>query len=354
MSDSEMNKENELLSDIEKDTIGEVLNISMGAAATALSKLLEKQVTITTPTVKAVKTTEFEFKQLEPAEGIEIEYIEGLSGSNFLIMKNRDIRIIVNLLIGESGDVDSEDELDEMHLSALGEIMNQMMGSASTSLADFFGRTINISPPKRLDIKTVPEKINRPEYNGVIVSVSFLFKVEGLIDSEFVTVLPLDFAKSLIKKAMSMGEVEEEKPAEKAETKADENKGNTVIKQEENTKPAETVQNEKVVVKPVQMQNFDDEIDSKYNMANFDLIMDVPLDVTVEIGRTKMLIKEILDISQGNILELDKQANDPVDIIVNGNLIARGDVVAIDDYFGVRITEIVSRKEKNEIAKRVN
>ena len=188
---------------MEIDTIGEILNISMGAAATTVSTLLNRKVSITTPTVRCIKTNEFEIEELEPADGVEIEYIKGLHGSNLLVMKRKDVRTIVDLLLGESIS-ESEEELTEMQVSALSEIMNQMMGFSSTALADFFGKSISISIPRRFDVENVKEKISDAGFDGIIVTVSFLFEVEGLIDSTFCTILPLDFTRELVKFAMEM------------------------------------------------------------------------------------------------------------------------------------------------------
>ena len=351
-----------LLDSLEIDTIGEILNISMGAAATAISTLLDRQVNITTPTVKCIKTEAFDFQELEPADGVEIEYIEGLHGSNFLIMKRKDVRKIVDLLLGESVS-ESEEELDEMHISALSEIMNQMMGSSSTALAQFFGKNINISIPRRFNTQKVREKINQPDYDGHIVTVSFIFQVEGLIDSEFCTVLPVYFTKDLVRSAMDMGGGENDLPVADNPETAD---FSPETPKDDPGEPTGDVWDyeegpglyaghgheksivQKVNVQPLKLISFDDGggmDDKPGDLSKLDLIMDVPLQISVEIGRAKKLIKEILELEQGSIVEMDKQAGDSVDVIVNGRLMARGDVVVIDDNYGVRITEIVSTKE---------
>ncbi len=350
-----MENMNDQLSGIEIDTIGEILNISMGSAATAISTLLDRQVNITTPKVSVIPIEEFDCKCLEPALGIEIEYIEGLSGSNFLVMKRTDIRAIVDLLIGEESGGDNDEELDEMHISAISEIMNQMMGASATALASFFGKSINISTPKQFDPQDVQSRMSRPGQENSIVTVKFVFKVEGLIDSEFVSIFPVEFTKELVANALSFGEPEPQKASPvptkpKASAEPEQRQSEKVPSTQ---KPAVASAPPKspavqVSVQPLKLKNFDDDLPlfgDEENQTNLSMLMGVPLEITVEIGRTKKQVREILEIRQGSLLELDKQSGDPVDIIVNGQLMARGDVVVIDDNFGVRITEIIHNKD---------
>lgn len=384
------------LNTVEIDTIGEILNISMGAAATAISLMLSRQVVITTPSVRVIRSSEFEFSRLEPAMGIEIEYIEGLHGSNVMIMSVKDASAIVGLLLADSGGAPPDDaEMDELKISALGEIMNQMMGASSTALATFLNRSINISPPKSFEMDESSERFEWMRQQEFIVTVGFRFVVEGLIDSEFITVMPVEFTRELVRSAMSMDEGEPEaiSAPDHLDGRQEEITGhrqvrNPVYEADYQSAPApkrsapppastpsparapsppqparasaphETepraampyeaphdrrAQRRSVDVTPLTFGSLDeggggDETDQ----VNLDLVMDIDLNVVVEIGRIKKLVKEIVALRQGSIVELDKQASEPVDIVVNGKLIARGDVVVIDDNFGVRITEIVS------------
>lgn len=368
--------EPEGLTSIEKDTIGEILNISMGAGATAISTLLGMSVSITTPIVTMVKTREFEVHSMEPAIGIEIQYIEGLDGSNLLVMKSKDIRAIVSqILSDDSGD--ENEELNEMHMSAISEIMNQMMGASSTALSTFLGNSINISTPSEFDIQEINDKLEDSGAKENVVSVRFLLHIENLLDSEFITVMPLEFTKSLVSKAMNMGDAAsapaapapqpaQAPPAPPAPTPA----AAPIPAPIAAPIPAPAPQAPPVPkaapvmappaprpapinVQPMQLTNFDDgpAPGDGSSPDNFDLIMDVPLDLSVEIGRTKMQVKNILELRQGSIVELDKQAGDPVDIFVNGRIIAKGDVVIINDNFGMRITEIISG---NPLTREVN
>lgn len=343
-----------VLDSMEIDTVGEILNISMGSAATALSTLLSRKVSITTPDVQVIPAQDLRFENLEPAIGIEIQYIDGLTGYSLLVMKRRDIKAIVNLILP---DMDESDEalLDEFHVSAVSEIMNQMMGASATALASFLGKSINISTPNPFDIDEKRAEIGDSFDHPEIVTVCFTLEIEDLLKSEFMTVLSLDFTKELVQNALGLGDAEEapppapqkpapaQKPKQKPDQAARKN-GATSARDAATDKQAELVN-----VMPVKLPSFDEEpcagAGNKEGGDNFDLIMGVPLDISVEIGRTKMPVKNILEVRQGSIVELDRQAGDPVDIIVNGQLIAKGDVVIVDDNFGVRITDILSPKD---------
>ena len=337
------------LSNIEQDTIGEIMNISMGAAAAALSTLIDRKVTITAPEVKLVSGSDYDSKAFASAVCTEVRYQKGLNGSNYMIMKQPDVKLIVAILSNSKEEPD-DGALNEMHLSAIGEVMNQMMGSASTALSSFFGHKITISIPDVFEVGKLGEKIMDLNLD-TIVMVRFKFTIEDVLDSEFFSLMPSEFTKDLVKKVLNNGHQAEtkekreggkkKKPKPSGAYRVDEMSNKTA-----NQNQANTNQNQ-VNVKPLKLCSFDDEQEpasAEYSQPSFDLIMDVPLEITVEIGHARKLVKEILEIQQGNIIELDKQAGDPVDIIVNGQLLARGDVVVVDDNFGVRITEIVSRK----------
>lgn len=341
------------LNSIEIDTIGEILNISMGAAATSVSTLLGKQVSITTPTVAVVATGQLQLSNMEPALGIEIRYSEGLSGNNLMVMKRKDVKTIVNLLLA---DIDEGEELSEIHISAMSEIMNQMMGASCTALSGFLGKRINISTPTQFEVAEKIAEMSSDQNQPDIVSVKFTLEVEDLLNSEFMTIMPIDFTKELVKNTLSFNDIGDTTPVKKDEPYEDKKTSSKSTATVEKTAKKEAKKQESpssakaaaapVSVKPVIFQSFDEESPEEEadeeNKDNFNLILGVPLEVTVEIGRTKMSVKNILDIRQGSIMELDRQAGDPVDVIVNGQLIAKGDIVIIDDNFGVRIVEILS------------
>lgn len=368
----------EALSNMEKDTIGEILNISTGSAATSLSALLGRKVDITTPNVSMRNKEDLEYKSLEPAMGVQIEYIEGLSGSTIMIFKQEDLQAILKILLGDDDKVDFEN-LDEIHQSAMGEIMNQMMGASATALADFLGKDINISTPQIF--KLTKDIIKTFYKQDVLVVIQFKIIVEDTFSSEFMSIVPLSHSKQLVSDAMNMsggGGTEQTVFNEEASidmttpTMVNNEKAKEIPQVQQPAQPVQSapyVQNtyqppksagvvnertEPVKVQPVKLANFDETpgfMQGDSTSPNFDLILGVPLEVSVEIGKTRKTVKEVLDIRQGAIIELDKQAGDPVDVIVNGQLIAKGDVVVIDDNFGVRITEILTNKDMFNPAK---
>lgn len=319
-------KETKPLSHAQADAIGEIMNISMGAAASAISALIGKKASITTPFVQMVEKEEFEYKRFEPALGVEINYIEGLHGSNLMILHGQDAKAMANFLLGDAG-LTADTPFDEIHESALGEIMNQMMGASSTALAAFLNRNVNISSPSILKPKVFYEKFFENGKNQTIVAVTFHLVVEDLMDCQFVTVMPVEFSKELVDIAMNLNGLEEE-TKEKEPAILD-------------------MRTEGVSIKPIQFEDFEDDRGVKAEskppeQMNLDLVMDVELNVTAEIGQTKKPVKEVLNMAIGTIIELDRKPGEPIDIVVNGQLIAKGDVVVVDDNFGVRITKIIS------------
>jgi flagellar motor switch protein FliN/FliY len=360
-----------LLNSTEIDIIGEVLNISMGAAATAISVILNRQVSITTPLVRTVEKNEFEYKSLEPVIGVKINYIDGLHGSNFLIINVTDAKAMVASLLGE--DISGGDgELDEIQVSALGEIMNQMMGSASTALSSFLSKAINISPPSIVEPHEFLSQFFASDTADSIVAVSFKLIVQDLVDNEFITVFPVSFTKEVVNNVLHMGDmveeeekaveydevvtghkqipefdVEAEESAEKPKGKSQSKRKNAVSQPEE--APPKVKKN--VSVKNLELEKFDEDDDEEvkppmHEGKNLNLLMDIALNITVEIGSAKRAVKDVVNLTKGSIIELDKHADDPVDIFVNGQLFARGDVVVVEDNFGVRITEVVNNSRQ--------
>jgi len=352
------------LSGMEIDTIGEILNISMGSAATAISTLLGREVSITTPTVSVQKVDEIKLDEYEPSTCVEIEYLEGLSGSSCLVMKRSDIKAMVSLLLEEMGDAEG-DELNELYTSAMSEIMNQMMGASSTALASFFGKSINISTPRQFDSTNFRSVVDKNQEDGYTVVVRFIFEVNDVLKSEFMTVMSIPFTRELVGHAMNLEEDDLPVPAvEQQPVSPAANEGKpfslpqepqAAVKKPLPPRPetrksgTEGARRAPVNIYPLRLTEIDgdtaDDSDSSGGAGNLGLILGVQLEMTVEMGKSRMPVKDILEIRQGSVIELDRQAGDPVDVIVNGQLIARGDVVVIDDNFGVRITEIVSNRE---------
>ncbi len=382
----------------EIDIIGEVSNISMGAAATALSNIIGQKVIITSPKVE--KGTDELAGSIEkiPSIGVVISYTEGVVGDNFLIMRAADAGKIVSHLMG--GEVDENTEFGELQLSAVAEVMNQMMGGAATALSGFIERTVNISPPSAfvLTDENKKEKLAAIyEHLDSSIFVRFQFTVESMFQSEIFMVMTHDFEKELVDAMLrkmgvsSLAEMETgfssaaagtpsaaaeapddtasavppapEAPAQAAQEASasqsagsDPNVGSAGMFVPPSAEPSPDLPPQKArreaaaaaSARPAVLPNFSASPELVLNpdeQSNFELIQNVPLELSVEVGRARKLVREVLDLTTGSIVELDKQAGDPVDIIVNGQMIAHGEVVVIDESFGVRITEILGKKQ---------
>lgn len=351
----------ELFSPMEIDAIGEILNISLGSSATAASTMLEQRVEITTPNVKVMSYSEFEFASLEPAIVVEITYVSGLEGNNVMIMKRGDIKNILEILMGTSYS-DEEFQLDEIAISAVCELMNQMMGASATALSEFMGESINISTPRPFEIASCEEfKEAYFDQTDPLVVVKFDLKIGERATSEFMTVLTIPLAKTMLKSfGLSDGiyeGIEDTPPAitpqtehaplpeiaaapEPAPTPAPAPAAPAPVSAPAPA-PMAPAQPKMINVEPARTNYPSTKSFAESDPTNLDLIMSVPLQVSVEIGRTKKQVKEIMDFTQGTLVVLDKMAGDQVDIYVNGQRFAKGDVVVVDDAFGVRITEIL-------------
>ncbi|QBG56105.1 flagellar motor switch phosphatase FliY [Bacillus amyloliquefaciens] len=341
------------LSELERDAIGEIGNISFGSSATALSTLLNQKVDITTPSVTVISKSKISDEFPHPYVAIEVNYTEGFDGSNLLVVEQSDAAIIADLMIGGDGQ-GADPSLGEIHLSAVQEAMNQMMGSAATSMSTVFSKKIDISPP-RVELLDVTEEkgTDRIPEDDLLVKVSFRLKVGELIDSSIMQLYPITFAKDLIAELMDTDQPEADEtvsePRETYETPQPE----PAIQQEPQAKPelpkrqGTAKKAAPVQVAPVEFQAFDQNAAEGHGSRNnLDMLMDIPLSVTVELGRTKRSVKEILELSAGSIIELDKLAGEPVDILVNQRIVAKGEVVVIEENFGVRVTDILSQADR--------
>ena len=413
--------------EMEIDALGEMMNISLGASATAMSTLLGSTVHITTPKVKILTRDQFEFKKLEPAVGVEIAYVEGLEGSNIMMFSRNDVRIIVGTLLGEEVP-DDKFELDEINRSAICEVMNQMMGASATALSEFLKFTVNISTPVSFEITDAESFKNKyfPETIPMVV-ISFTLEIEGKLKSEFLNIMPEKLAKRLLepfeisleeaaevqtenkesgsKAAEETAEKVIEEAAEKEKTQPDPEPAPTpqpasapqpapVPQPASTPQPAPTSQpvysqipagisadmnpailqllnqmqqsqvqmmqlmqdmekreqegkkesREPALIRPANAPGLESSgSENGEESANQEMLMKVPLEISVEIGRTKKLVKDILEFTQGSLVVLDKMAGEQADLYVNGQCVARGDIVVVEDNFGIRITDIVTR-----------
>ena len=378
----------QFLTEEQKDAIGEISNISMGSAATTLGMLLNQTVTITTPNVSYVSWDELADSYDRPCVFLQIKYVEGLDGNNVLVLKENDVKIITDLMMGGPG-VASDEPITELHLSAIGEAMNQMMGSASTSMSSMLNKKIDISPPiaEVVDLNESMSTGRLPEFlKTKFVKVSFKMLIGDLIDSEIMQLYPFEFAKSLYEifgmhsdseSTSTAASREQSAPAQPAPTPAPppqpmgqapagapqyapQDMANPYAQPGMNAyaqpmggymQPAMPYPQPQVMggyqpqsmpnVQPASFQPFTGNVSAGGQPENIGLIMDVPLEVTVELGRTKKSIKEILDFAPGTIVELNKIAGEPVDVLVNGKYVAKGEVVVIEESFGIKITEII-------------
>lgn len=347
---SETNKSSEVddyFTEMEKDALGEIGNISFGSSATALSALLNQKVDITTPFVSLIHKEELTGEFPNPHVAVQVQYTEGFSGTNLLVIKHEDAAVISDLMLGGTGENPTE-IMDEIKLSAVQEAMNQMMGSAATSMSTVFQKKIDISPPS-LDILNIQkgEGTELIPQDDVFVKVSFNLKVGTLIDSNIMQLLSMPFAKSLVEELLvpnaedTAASIEKERDLNKKQL---ESPAAEYIQHEE-TQQAEPVHTP-VDVQPASFAEFEHVSSPKGDSRNLEMLLDIPLQVTVELGRTKRTVQEILALSSGSIIELDKLAGEPVDILINSKLIAKGEVVVIDENFGVRVTDIISQRDR--------
>lgn len=347
------------ITDMERDALGEIGNISMGGAATTLSVLLGRKVSITTPTVSVSNLRTLKERYPIPFLVVEVGYSVGIEGNNVLCIQARDAAIIADLMMGNDG-TNPDEELSEIHMSAVSESMNQMMGSVATSLSSMFNKKVDITPPvvTLVDLGTAEVVSKLLDKVDPIIQTSFRMEVDGLIDSEIMQLLPLDVAKDMVDALMNQqADVDNEEeaivaaaaePPPAAAPVAAAAPAAAAAAPENYGYGAPPMQPHVASNVPVQSAQFTplSSVPVQVNDANIGLILDVPLQVNVELGRTKKSIKDILDLTKGSIVELDKLAGEPVDIMVNGKYLAKGEVVVIDENFGVRITEIVSPLER--------
>lgn len=375
-----------LLSEVEKDAIGEVANISMGSSATTLYSLVNKKVNITTPVVSLAKWKNLLDEYERPCVFIQIKYTQGLDGTNILVLKDRDVKIITDLMMGGDGTNAGEGEILELHLSAISEAMNQMMGASATSLSTMLGTMIDISPPNAnlLDLTDYADGSElSPFLGGTFVKVRFTMQIGDLVDSNIMQLYPIEFAKRIVNTFIGVQTGELSEPASApapAPTPASQPQQGMQPQMGMNPQmmgtqsqmgmdpqmmgmqpqmmgmqpqmmgmqpqmmgynPYGQMPMQNVNVQPAQFQNFSGDLKAMTSNENIGLIMDVPLEVTVELGRTVKSISDILDFAPGTIIELNRIAGEPIDVLVNGKFVAKGEVVVIEECFGIKVTEIV-------------
>lgn len=383
VSETELNEDDsEKMSDVERDALGEIGNISMGTAATTFSTLLNNKVVITTPKVTITSLKKLAEEYPEPNIAVKVEYKEGILGSNLLILKENDVKKIADIMMGGDG-TNISGEISELHLSAIGEAMNQMIGSSATSLSSMFNKKIDIQPPKAfvMDFNGTNEYLEQlTSEDSSIVKISFKMEVGDIIDSEMMQLLPISFARSLVNQILPGGggtaenapkkgkvipepqpqpQVQMPQPPaqQQAQPQYQQQTQGYGYPQQQNPyqqpvnygyqqQPVQQPVQSPVDVRPAQFQSFDAPNNNFVGNESIELIKDVPLEITVELGRAKKTIKEVLDFNTGTVIELEKLSGEAVDILVNGKYIAKGEVVVIDENYGIRITDIVKQSNR--------
>ncbi len=345
------------LSSEEIDALREMGSVVMGSASTVLSTLVNRPVEITVKDVKEGKLADvYELKKGNNLL-LKIEFTEGIAGNSAIILGEKEALAIADFMMGGDGSQLPE-ELNELYQSAVNEALSQMMGSMATTLSTLLGGKYVISPPssERVNLDEKPELISGLTENDGVVYLLYDFKIGDVVDGEMLQLFPLDMAKDLASKLLASASEAGESVAEEAQAEPQ-----PVVQQQaaQPQQPTSTVQTPKptpspppsqpaVEARPVQFAPLQVSQASAVPPKNIELILDVPLKVTVELGKTRMLIRDILNLGPGSIIELDKLAGEPVEILVNGKPIARGEVVVIDENFGVRITDIISPRERLE------
>lgn len=353
---STANRVEEYLDHFEQDTLGEIGNISFGSSATALSTLLNQKVEITTPTVTVIEESRLKDEFPHPYAAIEVEYTQGFTGVNLLVIHQDDAAIIADLMLGGSG-VDVAGGLGELQLSAVQEAMNQMMGSAATAMSTIFNKKIDISPPSISLLN-----LNEGEGNDTIpkqellVKISFRLTVGNLIDSNIMQLIPLQFGKQLVTELMNPPQEKQDASPHSEAPRATPQPDAQPVQQtpsmpvRESEEPrhigGSAIGQQPVNVETAVFSSFETPQLGEKEARNLNMLFDIPLQVTVELGRTNRSVKDILELTSGSIIELDKLAGEPVDVLVNKRLVAKGEVVVIEENFGVRITNIVSPADR--------
>ncbi|GGL44045.1 flagellar motor switch phosphatase FliY [Sporolactobacillus putidus] len=364
------------LSETEEDVLGEIGNISFGSAATALSTILNQKVEITTPEVRLVDRNNLSEEFPVPHVSVLVNYTEGFQGSCMLVIQTEDASVIADLMMGGDG-IHPTSDINEMEMSAVQEAMNQMMGSSSTALSTVFNRRIDISPPdlRLMDIKTHQGIEYIPE-DGRMFEISFSLKIGSLVDSHIMQLVPIPFGKQLVSTLLSetgsvvnetmVKQTEKINPENRSEETAAATDQTSAIPSLQEPEPRKAQENSGVSfesngsnersnhaanhkdVQPVEFSDFGQEppLSGKPVPRNLELLMDIPLDVSVELGHTQKTVKEVLELGPGSIIELDKLAGEPIDILVNQKYVAKGEVVVVDENFGIRITEIQNHLDR--------
>ncbi|MEW6103699.1 MAG: flagellar motor switch protein FliN [bacterium] len=305
----EMGGKEKAISPIEEERLENIYSGAMLSATEVLSKVLNKQVKIENPDVKTLTSEELETELPKNAIVVETEHTEGLKGMTYMILLKEHGATMADLATGGDGTKPPE-ELTEVYLGALADAIGKMIEAANSSLSTKLGRQIlSTHPPK---VRIIDFEKQKTELDilkeSQLVKINYNLNVGDLFEGDFIQLVPVDMAKPIVE-----GIEEKETPS--------------VI-------PTGPVQFAEARPTMPEMP------------SNIQLLMDVPVEISVELGKTNKNISDLLKIGEGYIMELDKMAGEPVDVLVNGRLVAKASVVVIDENFGVRITSIITPKER--------
>jgi flagellar motor switch protein FliN/FliY len=343
----------EPLSEEEKARFLDLLEGVIDSQASNLSILTRKNVNLEKPALDLVMGEEILDQLPEEVADVKIDFTDALQGEHSYLVDSATAQTIAGLMMGQSGV-----ELDDAALSAVAEALSQISGPVATEIGNQSGKTVQNAPP---DFQLVSrDKVRLPQ-GEVVLRLDYPLMIEGASPAKLTELYSLSLTKEILNVVGSAAAPEAgAAPAAAAGAgTAGAAGGGAPQSQGAQAGIAQTFGQSFGApqgfgvgsgqtppnVQPVQFANLQS-ASAQGEQGNIGLLMDVYMELTVELGRTRKLIREILGIGEGTIIELDKLAGEPVDILVNHKLIAKGEVVVIDENFGVRVTEIVSPMQR--------
>ncbi|BCC46267.1 flagellar motor switch protein [Bacillus cereus] len=308
--------EKEHLTQEEKDVLGEIANISIGSASTVLSTLLNQPVSISTPNVEAINVRHYDGVPV-PFVILNVDFVEGLKNENVFVFTKDVALTMVDLMMMGTGEVDSEKELSELELSGIKEIMNQMMGHAATAMSEMFQEKMDMTPPnvKFVTLKEEMEYLGESMEVDELVQITFNLEIGDLLQSKMYQILPITEAKEMVRRLLyPMVEEEEE-----------------IVTEE--------IEEEKVVEPVVQPIEFKEVKQMEPVYMDTSILQNVEMNVKFVFGSTVKTIQDILSLQENEAVVLDEDIDEPIRIYVNDVLVAYGELVNVDGFFGVKVTK---------------
>ncbi|MBP0768149.1 flagellar motor switch protein [Bacillus anthracis] len=311
--------EKEHLTQEEKDVLGEIANISIGSASTVLSTLLNQPVSISTPNVEAINVRHYDGVPV-PFVILNVDFVEGLKNENVFVFTKDVALTMVDLMMMGTGEVDSEKELSELELSGIKEIMNQMMGHAATAMSEMFQEKMDMTPPnvKFVTLKEEMEYLGESMEVDELVQITFNLEIGDLLQSKMYQILPISEAKEMVRRLLYPMVEEEEIVTEE-------------IEEEKVVEPV--VQ---PIVQPIEFKEVK-QMEPVY--MDTSILQNVEMNVKFVFGSTVKTIQDILSLQENEAVVLDEDIDEPIRIYVNDVLVAYGELVNVDGFFGVKVTK---------------